>query len=154
LQTDDLKNEINSGTAVLLSTTPATYSVANLHGNFAAQVNLWSADPAIDDQGDVAISSFDGKGNVKGSATQMDQGALSKLTMAGTYAVNPDGTCSMSLVISGVTTPSLFACAINSLGAGGVARGMQLLLTNPGPRGSDNTTNYILSGSAVTQGTP
>ena len=69
------------------------------------------------------------------------------------YTVNSDGTCSASLTLSNGAAPD-FACALNTVGTGGGASGLQLLLSNPLPRGQDNSANWIVSGSAVTEGTP
>jgi len=139
----------NTGTALLLSTTEEDYSVASVHGDFAVQYNTWSADPNIDEEGGIGTVTLDGKGNIKGSLTDKDNGVLTTPTLTGTYTVNSDGTCSVSLVLSNSGTPD-FACALNSVGEGG-AKGFRLLNTNPGSRGSDNTVNYEITVTAVKQ---
>jgi len=149
---NDSNNEVVSGTAVLQSTAPAAYSAATLSGRFTFQVNAWSADMNFDEQGCIGLLTSDGKGNITGSTTCVDLGVLSKGTFTGVYTVNPDGTCSMSLVNSDGSTPVL-ACALNTVGAAG-ASDLQLVVTNPGPSGSDNSTNYEVTGTAVKQGAP
>jgi len=101
----------------------------------------------------VAMTEFDGKGNL----TQIDTVTIDGTVVAdfthtpatGTYTVNPDGTWSVSLVLP--NSPTLdFACALNSVSLGG-AKGFQLLVTNPGARGTDNTVNYEVTVTAVKQ---
>ena len=139
----------NTGTASLLFTTPAASSVASLYGSFAIEYNTWSSDPNIDEEGGIGILTLDGKGNIKGSLTDKDNGVLSTPKLTGTYTVNPDGTCNVSLVLP--NSPTLdFACALNSVGIGG-AKGFQLLQTNPAARGTDDTVDYEVTVTAVKQ---
>jgi hypothetical protein len=139
LQTNDRNNEVISGTALLQSTTPETYTVASLKGNFGFQFNMWIADVNVPQYGGIGIASFDGKGNVKISGTVMDGGGLTKNTSTGTYAVNPDGGGSVSL-----SDNSQIALALNSVTAG-QAKGAQLLVTKP----SSHNGNYVIAGTAL-----
>jgi hypothetical protein len=123
-----------------------------LKGSFAVEFSGWSADPDFDEQGGVGTITFDGKGNVEGSFTAVDRGRVGTLTLTGTYVVNADGSCSMSFLASDGSTPN-FACALNSVGSLG-ANGLQAVLTNPGPTGADNSTNYAVTVTGVKQGTP
>jgi hypothetical protein len=139
-----------TGTASLLSTTARNYSVASVYGTFAIQYNTLTADPDIYEEGGIGILTLDGKGNIKGSLTDKDSGGLHTPTLTGTYTVNSDGTCSISLVQPNSATVKL-ACALNSVAALGGAKGLQALVTNPGPSGADNSVNYIVIVTAVKQ---
>ena len=153
MQTDNHNNVVISGSALLQSVIAVPHTLASLRGNFTIQYNSWSADPDFDEQGGIGILTFDGNGNISGSLTGVDKGMVGTLTLTGTYAVNADGTCSASLVLSNGGTPN-FACALNSVGTVVGARGLQLLVTNPGATGTDRSTNYVITVTAVKQGTP
>jgi hypothetical protein len=138
LQTSDNANEVISGTAVLQSTTAQTYSVASLKGNLTSQWNIWTADVNFPEFGNVGIITFDGKGNLKGSQTEMQGGVLYTGTFTGTYTVNPDGSG------TGSTSGGLqFAFALNSVAAG-QAKGGQFLA-------KQGSGNYVLTGIALKQ---
>jgi hypothetical protein len=152
VQTNNGNNVVFSGSASLQSPTGVTYSLASLQGSFALQFNAWSADPGFDEQGGIGTFTFDGKGNLKGSLTLVDGGTVGTGTFTGTYAVNDDGSCSMSFVISkNGGTPNI-ACALTSVGPLG-AEGLQALVTNPGPTGTDNSSNYAVTATGVRQST-
>ena len=151
MQTENHNNVVISGTALLQSTIPWTYNVASVRGSFSFLFNSWSADPGFDERGGIGILTFDGKGNLKGSFTSLDNGVYTPLTFTGTYAVKADGSCSASLLLSNGATVEL-AGALNSVGPFG-ANGLQLLVTNPGPTGTDNSTNYAITLAAVKQST-
>jgi len=140
LRADTTTNLVDSGTALLQSTAAATYSVASVRGNFSLQLSTWLADGTLEQNGIVGIISFDGKGNIKGSYTDMHGGVLSTGTFTGTYTVNSDGSGSMSLVGAG---NSQLAFALNSVTAG-QAKGLQLLSTSEGD-------NIEVSGVALKQ---
>jgi hypothetical protein len=125
LQTNDSNNEVISGTAVLQSTTAQTYSVASLKGNFAFQTNRWTLE--TNQGGGIGVFSFDGKGNFKGSGTQVFAGVSQTGTCTGTYTVNSDGSGSLSITAGDKTQETAFA--LNSVAAG-KAKGAQLLQTN------------------------
>ena len=152
MQTDNGNNVVISGTALLQSPTKVTYSLASLQGSFSFLYNSWSADPDFDEQGGIGTITFDGKGNLEGSFTAVDKGTVFTMTFTGTYAVNADGSCSMSLLQSNGSTPDL-AGALNSVGPQGAAAGLQLLVTNPGPSGSDDSTDYAITVTGVRQST-
>jgi len=83
--------------------------------------------------------------------TSLDNGVDTPLTFTGTYTVNADGTCSMSLSLLQTDGTNVnLACALNSVGPQG-ATGLQLVVTNPGPTGGDNSTNYAVTLTAVKQ---
>ena len=151
VQTSNPENFVLSGTALLQSPTAVHYSLRSLTGSFALQFSGWSADPDFDEQGGIGTFTFDGKGNLTGSLTAVDRGTVGTATFTGTYAVNADGSCSMSLLQSDGSTPNL-ACALNSVGPLG-ANGFQALVTNVGPTGTDNSTNYEVTVTAVKQNT-
>ena len=143
---------LTSGTASLLSTTARTYSVASVHGSFAVKYSTLTADPELYEEGGIGILTFDGEGHIEGSLLDEDSGGLHTPTLTGTYTVNPDGTCSMSLAIANSDFPD-FACALNSEGIRG-AEGLQAVVTNPGPSGPDNSVNYVVIATAAKQNTP
>jgi hypothetical protein len=133
-------NNVESGTALLQSTTAATYGLASVKGNFSFQLNEWTSDVNIMSYGAVGTLSFDGKGKVKGSFTDVLGGVPQTGTFTGTYTVNSDGSGSMSLAGGG--NPQL-AFALNSTAAG-IAKGLQLMQTN-------STGNIVISGIALKQ---
>jgi hypothetical protein len=137
----DSNNESSSGTAVLQSKTAETYSVANVKGNFGFQWNAWTADPSLPQQGMLGVLSFDGKGKVNGSATEMIEGALQSVTFTGVYAVNPDGSGAISLT-GGAGNPQL-AFVLNTV-ASKQSKCLQFLQTN-------STGNVAVSGTALKQ---
>jgi len=125
LQTNDSNNEVISGTAVLQSTTAQTYSVASVKGNFGVQINRWTLE--TNQGGSIGIFSFDGKGNFKGSGTQVFAGVSQTGTFTGTYTVNSDGSGSLSITAGDKT--QVLAFVLNSVAAG-QAKGAQFLQTN------------------------
>jgi len=141
LLTTDSSNEVESGTAVLQSTTAGNYSVASLKGTFGYQWNEWTANVNQPQEGDVGIVSFDGKGNVKVSYTDMLGGVLSTGTLTGTYTVNSDGSGTMSEKSKKVKFDDAFV--LNSVVAG-QATGLQFLNT-------DNNGNIVIGGIALKQ---
>jgi hypothetical protein len=138
LQTNVSNNEIVSGTAVFQSTTAETYSVASMKGNFADQLNMWTADVNQALTGSVDLYSFDGKGNLKDSYAFMEDGVLHTGTRTGTYTVNPDGSGSLS-----TTDGFSVAFALNSVAAG-QAKGLQLQVLSV-------SGNYVKTGTALKQ---
>jgi hypothetical protein len=145
LQINDSSNEILSGTAVLQSTTTLTYSVASVKGNFAFQYNPRTAAVSLAEDGGIGIFTFDGKGNLKGTATIMFDGGLFGGPFTGAvYTVNPDG----SGTISGIGMHGLqIAFALNTVTTTGQAKGLQFLDTNTG----DGPGNLVITGSALKQ---
>jgi hypothetical protein len=141
LRTNDNRNLVESGTALLQSTTATTYTLASVKGNFGLQLNEWDANVNDSQEGIVGIASFDGAGKVKGSTTDVNGGVVSKGTFTGTYTVNADGSASMSLT-AGTDHPQV-AFVLNSVSAG-QAKGAQLLRTN-------STGNKVQSGIALKQ---
>ncbi len=85
-------NEVGTSTALLQSSTPKTYTVANLKGNYSFQLDEWTADPSQPIYAGNGLFTFDGKGNVKGSSSYMMGGeTVQTETFTGTYTVNFDG---------------------------------------------------------------
>ncbi|MFY9561258.1 MAG: hypothetical protein WAQ52_13570 [Terriglobales bacterium] len=143
LRTDTTgRNLVESGTALLQSTTARTYSLASVKGKLILQLNDWTADATRSEDGIVGVGIFDGKGTVKGSFTGMSGGVLSTGSITGTYTVNADGSGSMSLT-AGTGTPVL-AFALNNATPTGPAKGLQLLQTN-------TSGNIVISGIALKQ---
>lgn len=141
LVTNDTSNEVESGAAVLQSTAAGNYSVASLEGKFGYQWNEWTADVTAPQEGNIGVVSFDGKGNVNVSDIDVDDGAVRKGTLTGTYAVNSDG--SGSIVLNSKNGSSQFALVLNSVAAG-QAKGLQFLQTS-------TTRNVVVSGTALKQ---
>jgi hypothetical protein len=141
LQTNDSNNEALSGSAVLQSTTAETYSVASLKGNLTYDFNHWTANPSQFEGAAIGIFTFDGKGNVEGSETEMYGGTIQTGSFIGTYTVNSEG---YGAIAVGSAAPIYFA--LNRV-AGARARGFQFLDTNT----SDGNGNLVLAGSALVQ---
>jgi hypothetical protein len=142
LQTNDASNEVLSGTALLQSTTTATYTDASLKGTYALQYTPHTATATLAEDGGIATFTFDGAGNIKSSETIMFDGMLFTGSATFVYTVNPDG--------SGTITPTgkgpQFAFALNTVTAG-VAKGLQFLDTNT----SDGPGNLVITGSVLKQ---
>jgi len=143
LQTNDTNNEIVSGTGVLQSASTQTYSAASLKGNYALQYDPWTALSTLAEDGGIAIFSFDGKGTVKVSETVVFDGSVQTGSGSFTYAVNADGTGTITPASKG---PS-FAFTLNAVSAAGLAGGYQFLDTNT----SDGPGNLVITGSAAKQ---
>jgi len=143
LLTNDATNGVTSGTAVLQSSTAATYNAASIKGIFGFQLNMWAADVSLSRQGIVGLFNFNGAGKVTASFTQMKAGVLSTGTGTGTYTMNADGTGAISLTVSTGGTANL-VMALNTVAAGH-PKGLQLLVT-PG-----TGNNSVESGVALKQ---
>jgi hypothetical protein len=141
LQTNNSKNEVVSGTSVWLSTADKTYGVANLKGTFAFQGNEWTAAGKDAEEGFVGILTFDGKGNVIGSYTDMYNGARTSPTLTGTYTILSDGFGGMLFLAGNIQ----FSFALNSATAAGKAKGLQFVVNN------SNGLNIVRSGTALKQ---
>lgn len=138
LQTNDSKNEVVSGSAVLQSTTAQTYSIASLKGTFGFHWNIWSADASGFQGSMIGMCSFDGKGNFKSSGTSVVGGAAKTQTETGTYKVNADGSGSISFPGSQV------ALVLNSVTAG-QAVGAQFI------QNLSESGKYVITGTALMQ---
>jgi len=97
-------------------------SVATLQGGFgytATGTLLPSAvpPPFAGPFGEVGRQTFDGKGNTSGTATLSANGNSAKITVSGTYTVNPDCTGSMTVNVAplGITTNADFVIANDGL---------------------------------------
>ena len=143
LQTNDSNNEIVSGTAVLQSTTPVTYSAASVTGNFGFQWSLWTADANGQQTSVIGMITFDGKGSSKGSQTTVfGGGGIQTGTFTGTYTVNSDGSGSIA-----TANGTQFACALNTVAAG-QAKAAQCLVTE---LNGHSLGNYAMSGTVLKQ---
>ena len=142
LRTDKNANLVESGTALLQSTTAATYTLASVKGKLGFQLNKWTADVNETQEGIVGIFILDGKGKVTGSLSDMVGGVLKTSTFTGTYTVNADGSGSMSLTFAGINPQ--FAFALNNATPTSPAKGLQLLQTN-------TSGNKVISGVALKQ---
>ena len=134
----DPYNEANIGTALTQSTTAATYSLSTLKGTFSFDFHEATFDSSVAIQGGIGLFTFDGKGNVKGSSRYVAGGVFQTATFTGTYAVNADGSGSISL-----SNSAQYAFVLNSV-AGGLAKGLQFIQTN-------TTGNVAISGTALKQ---
>jgi len=127
-----------------LSTSAQTFSDASLKGSYSFLNNVSTADASTTEFATLGMMSFDGKGNLTGSAI-VKQGASSSevgVAFGGTYTVNRNGTGAITLTYG---NPSQFAIVLHSF-SGGIAHGFQLLKTDDGH-------NEIVSGTAVLQST-
>jgi hypothetical protein len=141
LQTSDSANEVVSGTAVWLSSGAKSYSVSSLKGNFAFQGNEWLATAKDPEEGFIGVLTFDGKGNVTGTYTDMSNGQLTSPTLSGTYTVNADGFGGMLFLADNIE----FTFALNSATASGAAKGFQFVVDNA------NGFDLVRGGSALKQ---
>ena len=143
LQTNDANNEIISGTALLQSTTAATYTVASLKGNFALLWNTWTVDASLAQDGAIGVLSFNGKGAVTGSGTSMYLGVAYPTTLTRTYTVSANGTGIMTPKNNGGTSSEL-GFVLNTVTAG-LAKGMQVLT------GGSSSGTSVVTGTALAQ---
>jgi hypothetical protein len=142
LRTDNTTNLVESGTALLQSTTAATFTLASLKGIMSFQLAKWTAAVSDTQEGIFGILSFNGAGKVTGSFTSMVGGVVKTATLTGTYTVNSDGSGSMSWTFSGVTRQLAFA--LNNATPTTPAKGLQILQTT-------STGNEVISGGALKQ---
>ena len=82
---------------------PKACSVATLEGGFGftssgTLLNLPA--PLAGPFGEIGRQAFDGQGNTEGAATLSANGNINRVTIQGTYVVNPDCTGSMTDAIS------------------------------------------------------
>ncbi len=90
-------------------------SNATLRGSFGytstgTLLDAYAPPPFAGPFAEVGRQTFDGKGNTDATATLSANGNISKVTIQGTYAVNPDCTGSLTLNVSplGVTVHAHF----------------------------------------------
>jgi hypothetical protein len=67
---------------------------------------------------EVGRQTFDGKGNTEATATLSANGNIVKVTIQGTYMVNPDCTGSMTLAVSPLGATAHYDLVIDKNGAG------------------------------------
>jgi hypothetical protein len=105
----------------------ASFSNASLQGTYGQLTNRWTADPTDVQLARVGILAFDGVGNVSYSFTETIGGKVMTGTLSGTYAVNPDGTATITW------TSSPYQVLFNlSSTAAKVAHGFQYVIEIPG----------------------
>lgn len=127
--------------AVSVQAAVAVFSNASVKGSYSFLLNRWTADVNASQEGNLGLMTFDGAGGVTASFTSMRNGVLSTGTATGTYSINANGTGTVNL--TGQNGTLQFAIVLNSTAAG-IARSVELLLTN-------DTTNSVTSGTAVLQ---
>jgi hypothetical protein len=101
----------------------ATFSTANVNGTFVFQEHGYSANGPCALMG---VLTFDGQGNVGGTATYQSLGVGFMGVATGIYSVNPDGSGSMTLTLTsanpdGSTSTTKFNYALNMLNSSGNA---------------------------------
>ncbi len=129
---------VSAGTANLINLTGSA-AVGKLKGTYSLLLNSWTTGTQ---QGLIGAIVFDGKGKATFSFTdqQAEQTATTG-TGSGTYAVNSDGSGSISLMLPNSTLMQL-DFVMNSI-AGPVAKGIQLLdVTDP-------SSTLVNTGTAV-----
>lgn len=113
---------VTTGTVFAINL-PGSASAANLKGTYSFLLNNWTAGTQ---QAVLGTYTFDGVSKVKVTFIQQDgPGSLTKGTGSGTYAVNTDGSGSMTLTLSNGSKPTL-DFVMNTVAAS-VAQGIQLL---------------------------
>jgi hypothetical protein len=130
--------------ALALSAQAATFSEANLKGRYSYMLNKWTVDVGMNQVANVGVMTFDGAGNMTGSATKVGGGVSEGGALSGTYTVNSDGTGMIEVTSTLFNPPTIqYGFVLNSL-AGGVAHGFQFMQT-------DNGNNVVISGTALLQ---
>lgn len=136
---DTSKNDahVRAGTANLINLSVAA-TAARLKGTYGILLNWWTT---ATQQGAVGTIVFDGKGKVTLSYTdQQAEQTATTVTGSGTYAVNSDGSGSISLTLSNATTMQL-DFVMNSITGTSVAKSLQLLdVTSPSSTSVDTGT--------------
>lgn len=112
-------------------------------GSYSFLTNLWTANSSTNQFAMVGVMTFDGAGNVTVSYTSISWDTVTTGSFSGTYAVNSNGTGTITLGTKGDSGE--FAITLNTTTAG-IAHGLQLLQTN-------DSNNEIISGTAVLQST-
>jgi hypothetical protein len=119
---------------------PLTYTNASLKGAYEVLLVVWTSPENVTNQAYLGILTFDGVSKVDGSFTINTGGTITTdSSFAGTYAVNTNGTGSLSITDAQNNTVDL-ALVIST---GGV---LQFLQTNP------NGSTAVMNGTGVTQG--
>jgi len=131
--------DISSGTAVAMGA--SSFTNASLKGNYEWLMAKWTNDQDSNANVNLGAMTFDGKGNIKGSGTDVYNGTAQSFTYTGTYSVNSDGSGSFTLTANGTSITDAFV--VNSASATGTgAKGLQLLKTaeSPGSTGVHSGT--------------
>lgn len=131
--------ELFTGTAVLQSAGPITFTNSYLKGRYTHLANRWVRGS---DAATLSVDTFDGVGNMKFSYVRVKGSSVAKGKGTGTYAVNPDGTALMTVVYSNGSSDQV-ALVLNSV-EGTVAKGFQFLLMTPTGRDMVNSGNAFL----------
>jgi hypothetical protein len=114
------------------------YTAANVKGGYSFLLNKWPG-PTSPDGAVLGRLNFDGASAVSGFFTVIDSGSLTvySILAGSTYSVNPNGSGSIALNLSGGGTDR-FSFVLNSV-TGSIAKSLQLLVIN----NSDNNSNVI-----------
>ena len=132
--------------ALALSAQAASFSEPSLKGNYSFMLNKWTTDVGKNQYAEVGVLTFDGVGNMTGTATAVGGGVAKNDVWSGTYTVNYNGTGAIDATSSIAKPPTLdLGFVLNSL-TGGVAQGFQFIQTN-------NGNNVVISGTALLQST-
>jgi hypothetical protein len=131
------------GFLMLVAATPnsaaESFSNATLNGSYETLLSVWTSVENVTNQGLLGILTFDGVSKVTGSFTINTGGTITTDTFSGNYAVNSNGTGSITLTDSLGNALDL-ALVINSDGSN-----LQLLQTNP------NGSTAVMNGTARAQ---
>ncbi|MBI3474206.1 MAG: hypothetical protein HY010_00605 [Acidobacteria bacterium] len=130
-------------TILAVSASAVTFTNASLKGGYGYLINRWTADVSVNQNAVVGVMVFDGLGHMTFSNTAVLGGIVQTASGSGTYAINANGTGTITFTTG--SNPPVFAIVLNS-NAAGQANGFQLLTKN------DNN-NRIESGTALLQDT-
>lgn len=131
--------ELFTGTAVLQSAGPVTFTNSYLKGRYTHLANRWVRGS---DAATLSVDTFDGIGNMKFSYVRVKGSTVTKGKGTGTYVVNPDGTALLTVVYSNGSSDQV-ALVLNSV-EDTVAKGFQFLLMTPTGRDMVNSGNAFL----------
>jgi len=126
---------------LVLSAQATTFSNASLQGSYGLLGNHWTADPNASQLGRVAVMTFDGVGDCTESYTEMVGGTFMAGTITGTYAINSNGTGT-------ITAGELQLAIVLNSTVGKVAHGFQLLLTTDLGYNAEDTGIALLQSTA------
>jgi hypothetical protein len=128
LQTTMPGTKVSSGSGVLQSVLPKVYSKGSLKGNFAYLQNRWTTDTTLGPDAVTGITTFDGKGGVHTSGTEMSDSGVTTGNLIGSYTVNANGSGTITFPLSGET--SAFALNVNGKGFQAVKTGQPVYTKN------------------------
>lgn len=118
--------ELFTGTAVLQSALPVTFTNSYLKGGYTHLSNRWVAGS---DAASLGVNKFDGAGKMTFSYVHVEGASVTTATGIGTYGVSPDGTVLMTVLYPDGSTDQV-ALVLNTV-VGTVAKSWQFLLITP-----------------------